>query len=275
MPALTPAQRKKQQELQRQAEAKQRQRNKPKPGQKGAPTSGGSRTKAETIGGAKPQPAASRPSAGRPTSRFAGARDANLKRINNDPRFAAPTGKPSTQSNNTSTSNRRSNSGGSSSSTTSTRTTSPTSSSPTLSKIPTVNETYRDGGKGFYQGTEEYRNKVGGSGNPLLNRFRKDMGRDEATGDKVSNITNPEAPKPGSVVTKDAPNGKQYYGPAYGERSGPAKPASPNDKPDVGYKAKPIKSPDYSSSKTTNRTNTAFGAKNNLLEELRKRRTGQ
>lgn len=178
----------------------------------------------------------------------------------------------STQSGSSSTPSRGSSSGsggGSSSS-------SPTkSSSATPSKIPTANETYRDGGKGLYQGTEEYRNKVGGSGNPLLNRFRKDMGRDEATGDKASTITRPDAPKPGSAIVKDAPNGKQYYGPAYGERSGPAAPASPNTKPDVGYNPKPIKAPDYSSSKTTNRTGTAFSAKQNLLDELRKRRTGR
>jgi len=39
----------------------------------------------------RPTAAAPRPTAaGRPQSRFAGARDANLTRINNDPRFAAP-----------------------------------------------------------------------------------------------------------------------------------------------------------------------------------------
>lgn len=181
----------------------------------------------------------------------------------------------STQPNNSSTSSRRSNSGGTSSSTSSPRTSSPTSSASTPSKIPTANETYRDGGKGLYQGTQEYRNKVGGSGNPLLNRFRKDMGRDEATGDKPSNITPSSTPKPGSATVKNAPNGKEYYGPAYGERSGPAAPASPNSKPDVGYNPKPIKAPDYSSSKTTNRNGTAFSAKQNLLDELRKRRTGR
>lgn len=55
MPALTPEQRKKQQQLQRQAEAKRREQAKPKPGQKGVPTTGGSRSKGETIGGGKPQ----------------------------------------------------------------------------------------------------------------------------------------------------------------------------------------------------------------------------
>jgi hypothetical protein len=49
--------------------------------------------------GARPTPrptaAAPRPAtSSRPTSRFAGARDANLNRINNDPRFAAPTPQP-------------------------------------------------------------------------------------------------------------------------------------------------------------------------------------
>jgi len=48
-----------------------------------------------------------------------------------------------------------------------------------------ASETYRDGGKGLYQGTKEYRDKVGGSGNPLLNRFRRDMGRDATTGERL------------------------------------------------------------------------------------------
>jgi hypothetical protein len=48
-----------------------------------------------------------------------------------------------------------------------------------------ASETYRDGGKGLYQGTEEYRKAVGGSGNPLLNRFRKEMGLDPATGARL------------------------------------------------------------------------------------------
>lgn len=47
-----------------------------------------------------------------------------------------------------------------------------------------ASETYREGGKGLYQGTQEYRDKVGGSGNPLLNRFRRDMGRDAKTGER-------------------------------------------------------------------------------------------
>jgi hypothetical protein len=45
-----------------------------------------------------------------------------------------------------------------------------------------ASETYRDGGKGLYQGTQAYRDAVGGSGNPLLNRFRSGMGLDPATG---------------------------------------------------------------------------------------------
>lgn len=42
-----------------------------------------------------------------------------------------------------------------------------------------ASETYREGGKGLYQGTQEYRDKVGGSGNPLLERFKKDMNSKE------------------------------------------------------------------------------------------------
>ena len=50
--------------------------------------------------------------------------------------------------------------------------------------VASASETYRDGGKGLYQGSKEYRDKIGGSGNPLLNRFRKEMGLDLATGQK-------------------------------------------------------------------------------------------
>jgi len=55
-------------------------------------------------------------------------------------------------------------------------------------------ETYREGGKGLYQGTQEYREKIGGSGNPLLNRFRRDMGRDMTTGGAPSQKTEKETP---------------------------------------------------------------------------------
>jgi hypothetical protein len=55
-----------------------------------------------------------------------------------------------------------------------------------------ASETYRDGGKGLYQGTEEYRNAVGGSGNPLLNRFRQDMGLDPATGARQDAAPTPQ-----------------------------------------------------------------------------------
>lgn len=44
---------------------------------------------------------------------------------------------------------------------------------------PKASETYKDGGKGLYQGTQEYREKIGGSGNPLLERFKKDMNSKE------------------------------------------------------------------------------------------------
>jgi len=75
-----------------------------------------------------------------------------------------------------------------------------------------ASETYRsreagkNDGKGLYQGTEEYRKKIGGSGNPLLNRFREGMGRDTATGNKVSQ----------ERLGDKAPNGKEYAGPAGG-----------------------------------------------------------
>ena len=49
-------------------------------------------------------------------------------------------------------------------------------------KASPASETYKEGGKGLYQGTKAYREKIGGSGNPLLNRFREDMGRSASTG---------------------------------------------------------------------------------------------
>jgi hypothetical protein len=73
---------------------------------------------------------------------------------------------------------------------------SPKAKASTPSKpAPKASETYRDGGKGLYQGSKEYRDKVGGSGNPLLNRFRKEMGLDQATGQRA------DAP----TVAKEAP----------------------------------------------------------------------
>ena len=67
-------------------------------------------------------------------------------------------------------------------------------------------ETYKDGGKGLYQGSKEYRDKVGGSGNPLLNRFRRDMGRDAKTGEKPNAIPKNDSPasKRGSTSSTSA-----------------------------------------------------------------------
>ncbi len=80
--------------------------------------------------------------------------------------------------------------------TTAVRNPSPKDKASTPSKpAPKASETYRDGGKGLYQGSKEYRDKVGGSGNPLLNRFRKEMGLDQATGQRA------DAP----TVAKEAP----------------------------------------------------------------------
>ena len=50
-------------------------------------------------------------------------------------------------------------------------------------KASPASETYKEGGKGLYQGSKAYREKIGGSGNPLLNRFREDMGRSAKTGE--------------------------------------------------------------------------------------------
>lgn len=64
----------------------------------------------------------------------------------------------------------------------------PKAEAPSSKSAPKSSETYRDGGQGLYQGSQEYRDKVGGSGNPLLNRLRRDMGRDEKTGEKPNAI---------------------------------------------------------------------------------------
>lgn len=79
----------------------------------------------------------------------------------------------------------------------------PKSSSKPVSK---TSETYKDGGKGLYQGSQEYRDKIGGSGNPLLNRLRRDMGRDEKTGEKPNAIPKNDSPasKRGSTSPSSA-----------------------------------------------------------------------
>jgi hypothetical protein len=59
-----------------------------------------------------------------------------------------------------------------------------------------ASETYRDGGKGLYQGTQAYRDAVGGSGNPLLNRFRNEMGLDPATGARPQQAGQPQQAAP-------------------------------------------------------------------------------
>jgi hypothetical protein len=77
--------------------------------------------------------------------------------------------------------------------------------------VPSAKETYRDGGKGLYQGSKAYRaalaKKNGGqsSGNPLLDRFRKDMGRNPATGQKP---TSKPASKSGSNASSTFANNR-------------------------------------------------------------------
>ena len=115
-------------------------------------------------------------------------------------------------------------SSGSTSSTSSTSKPSPKPVPKPAGKVPASSETYRDGGKGLYQGSKEYRDKVGGSGNPLLNRFRQDMGRDADSGSKAE----PKMSKPEDKSNYVASNGKPYMGPAFGSgKAEPAKPASP------------------------------------------------
>lgn len=82
---------------------------------------------------------------------------------------------------------------------------------PRKKPVPSAKETYRDGGKGLYQGSKAYRaalaKKNGGqsSGNPLLDRFRKDMGRNAATGEKP---TSKPASKRGSNASSTFANNR-------------------------------------------------------------------
>ena len=82
---------------------------------------------------------------------------------------------------------------------------------PRKKPVPSAKETYRDGGKGLYQGSKAYRaalaKKSGGesSGNPLLDRFRKDMGRNAATGEKP---TSKPASKSGSSASSTFANNR-------------------------------------------------------------------
>jgi hypothetical protein len=268
MPALTPAQRKKQIELQRQREAAANKNGKPKPGQKGQQTGNkGSSSKAGTIGGGKDKPkptpaAAPRPTtSGRPTSRFAGARDAAHTRA----RAIEPTtsSRTSSSSSRTSPSASRSSSSTPSTSSRSTPTPSPSKAPSSASK---TGGSYGESGKDLYNAHKK--------DNPLMKRtFGYQTG--DAPDPKKT-----EAPKTGGAVVKDAPNGKPYYGPAYGERSGPAKPAepakpaSPNEKPDAGYKpSTKVDGSQYADKKPANNTKVAFGnAGEGLAEALRKRR---
>jgi hypothetical protein len=227
MPALSPEQRRRQIELQRQREAAAKNANKPKRGQKGATTGGGSKTKQDTIGGAPPasKPAVkptSQPTLKRTVADYKDAQgntyDGNSGRLKKVKADVKPAAKPA------------SGKGGGrtyASSSTPTTTASVTEPKPIpkpAGKVPASSETYRDGGKGLYQGSKEYRDKVGGSGNPLLNRFRNDMGRDANTGGKAE----PKMSKPEDKSRYVAPNGKPYKGPAFGNsKSEPAKPASP------------------------------------------------
>ena len=60
-------------------------------------------------------------------------------------------------------------------------------STPTRPALPGVpaSESYRDGGRGLYQGSNAYRASVSGSGNPLLDSLRIGLGRNPKTGEKV------------------------------------------------------------------------------------------
>jgi hypothetical protein len=175
--------------------------SKAKPGQKGQQTNNkGSGTKSESIGGASPTASAPRPSASsRPQSRFAGQRDRNFQHIQqtgqslpsaalHSPASGAPI-HASPQAFGSAPRLAESAYVGSSAATPAR----PSTPGQAVRQAAPASETYRDGGKGLYQGTEEYRKAIGGSGNPLLNRFRNQMGLDPATGERLEQLTPEEA----------------------------------------------------------------------------------
>jgi hypothetical protein len=136
-------------------------------------------------------------------SRFAGAREANLARINSDPRFAAPQPAPRSPAIGAPIHARpaafgaaQGGLGGSADAPGSVYAPKvpqrPSTPGQAVQQAAAASETYRDGGKGLYQGTEEYRKAVGGSGNPLLNRFRQDMGLDPETGARQDAAPTPQ-----------------------------------------------------------------------------------
>jgi hypothetical protein len=181
---------------------------------------------------------------------------------------AAPKVKPSpAPSSRPSSTSARSSGGGS------TQSSAKTSSSPSQS-TPVKNDSYGSDGKGLYNAHK--------GDNPLLKRFRKDMGRNPETGNKTDGVGPVADGKAYAESTRnadleraksDANKAKIKQGPP--QPAAPAKPASPNEKPDVGYKPNTQINKNYADKKPANNTNTAYNAKNNLLEELRKRRTNR
>jgi hypothetical protein len=178
MPALNEAQRQKQIALAK----KSKQTPKPKPGQKGQQTGNkGSSTKAETIGGAKPKPKPKATPAD--TGRYIpGDQQVQFQQPvqRKSPAIGAPVhASPSAFGSAPKLQQQAVSPYVGSSAATPPRPSTPAQAA--LAGAP-ASETYRDGGKGLYQGTQAYRDAVGGSGNPLLNRFRSGMGLDPATG---------------------------------------------------------------------------------------------
>lgn len=169
MPAsnLTPAQRKA--EAKRRAEANAKRKTKPS-----------GRTKADTIGGALPRSVPVTPD---------NRRDPEFSRTRGGVGDTSSPKKPATPSRPRATATTPTAAVSRPASSSSAPAKKPAAAMPKSNATPTkpspASESYRDGGKGLYQGSKEYRDKVGGSGNPLLNRFRQDMGRDTSTGEKA------------------------------------------------------------------------------------------
>jgi len=285
MPALTPEQRRKQIEMQRQRDAAAKAANKPKPGQKGVQTSGGSKTKGSTIGGAKPVSKPTTKPATKPTTKTKVADyndaqgntyDGNTGRLKSKV-AAKPAAKPAPKPS----------SGGRTYASASTPTTTASVTAPKpAGKVPSSGGSYGADGKGLYN--------AGKKDNPLMKRTfgyqtgdAPDQRKTEGVGPVADGSSYAQSVKNGELgrAQNDAYKAQIKAGPgdtASGSyrnkdtlKAEPAKPNS-NRQADVNVKPKTTVDKNYSKqfAKAKNNTSTSFDGRMNLLEELRKRRKG-
>jgi len=294
MPALTPAQRRRQIELQQQREKAAKNANKPKPGQKGVPSTGGSSSKSGTIGGGTDKPVSPRQEvgSGRSTSRFAGNRDREFNRVRNmgSGSTATPTKPP--------TPNMSRASGGTRSSTPTAKPAVPKkATAPASSKDNRVSAATANRASGNY-GTSRTDNKM--IDDWMREKMRQREGRDltsksndygskamskqfASSGTSAKTDYAPKtkidgsgyANKQPSNQTKTAYNSKTNLKPA--SPASPSSPAKANDKPDVSYESKTKVDGSKYSKKPTNNTQLAFKSKGaeSLAEMMRNRRQGR